>query len=146
MNQKTRHYKSAYGLTFWATIIISCLCGMSPMLAGEYLISIVITVAMLLLMLYFFLSISYIIKDDKLIIKAPLQSDSFPISKIASIKPTDCILSAPAGSLRKRIAITFTDRKILKSTMPLIISPADRKGFIEHLLAINPDIHNEVPI
>jgi hypothetical protein len=50
------------------------------------------------------------------------------------------MLSAPATSLTKRLAISFTDRSVLKSSMPIIISPANRQLFIDTLLAINPDI------
>ncbi len=63
----------------------------------------------------------------------------FPISKISEVKKTSGILSAPALSTR-RVSIKFSDRKILKSSMPLEISPRDRDAFIARLTQINPGI------
>ncbi|WP_290147489.1 PH domain-containing protein [uncultured Duncaniella sp.] len=63
-----------------------------------------------------------------------------PIDKIKEIKPTKSVLSSPATSLTHRLAITFTNRKILKSSIPLIISPVRQEEFIRHLLSINPEI------
>lgn len=60
--------------------------------------------------------------------------------KIGVIEPTKSLLSAPATSLTRRIAISFTDRTVLKSAMPIIISPADTERFINTLVSINPEI------
>ena len=60
--------------------------------------------------------------------------------KIKEIKPTKSVLSSPATSLSHRLAITFTDRKILKSYIPLIISPVRQDEFIRQLLSVNPEI------
>ncbi|MDE7350069.1 MAG: PH domain-containing protein [Muribaculaceae bacterium] len=63
-----------------------------------------------------------------------------PIDKISEIRPTKTILAASATSLTHRIAIKFSDRKILKSSAPLVISPVRQDEFIAHLKAINPNI------
>ena len=39
-----------------------------------------------------------------------------------------------------RVSIRFSDRKVLKSAMPIEISPKDRDGFIADLKKINPEI------
>lgn len=39
-----------------------------------------------------------------------------------------------------RVSIKFTDRSVLKSSMPLEISPKDRDGFMAQLKEINPAI------
>ena len=65
---------------------------------------------------------------------------AYPIDKIKEIKPTKSVLSSPATSLSHRLAITFTDRKILKSYIPLIISPVRQDEFIRQLLSVNPEI------
>ncbi|MBJ2167192.1 hypothetical protein [uncultured Duncaniella sp.] len=49
-------------------------------------------------------------------------------------------MTAPATSLTHRLAITFTERRILKSTTPLIISPVRQKQFINQILSINTEI------
>ncbi len=48
-------------------------------------------------------------------------------------------LAAPALS-STRLAIRFTDRNILRSSLPLEISPLDRTGFVNRLLSVNPGI------
>ena len=87
-----------------------------------------------------FASVKYQIRGNQLGIRNTLYHwDWFPIDKISSIKKTSGILSAPALST-KRVSITFGDRSILKSAMPLEISPVDRDGFIANLVKINPKI------
>jgi hypothetical protein len=95
---------------------------------------------MLAFVLVTLLSIYYRIDGDKLVVYSFFIPASYPIDKIKEIKPTKSVLSSPATSLTHRLAITFTDRKILKSSMPLIISPARQDEFIRQLLSINPGI------
>ncbi|MDE6057550.1 MAG: PH domain-containing protein [Muribaculaceae bacterium] len=52
-------------------------------------------------------------------------------------------MSAPATSLTHRLAIRFSDSKVLKSSAPLVISPVRQDEFIAHLTSINPDIKVE---
>ena len=87
-----------------------------------------------------FLSIRYEIDGNDLVVYAFWRPSRFPISKIKEIKHTKSLLSAPATSLTKRIAIYFTDKKVMKGTLPLIISPANQDVFFEVLHSINPDI------
>ena len=88
------------------------------------------------------LSIYYRIDGDKLVVYTFFIPKAYPIDKIKEIKPTKNILSSPATSLTHRLAITFTDWKILKSTIPLIISPVRKEEFIQQLLSINPEIQH----
>ena len=113
--------------------IVTCFCddGIWPT---------IISIVMLAFVLVTFLSIYYRIDRDKLVVYSFFVPTSYPIDKIKEIKPTKSVLSAPATSLSHRLAITFTDRKILKSTTPLIISPMRQEEFIRHLLSINPEI------
>ena len=96
---------------------------------------------MLAFVLVTFLSIYYRIDGDKLVVYTFFISTAYPIDKIKDIKPAKSVLSSPATSLTHRLAITFTDRKILKSSIPLIISPARQKDFIRQLLSVNPKIN-----
>lgn len=86
------------------------------------------------------LSIYYRIDGDKLVVYTFFIPTAYPIDKIKEIKPTKSVLSSPATSLTHRLAITFTDRKILKSSIPLIISPVRQEEFIQQLLSVNPEI------
>ncbi len=94
--------------------------------------------------LFCMLGIYYKIDGDQLIVYQLFIPTALPISKIANIKPTNTWLSGPAASATHRIAISFTDRKVLRSTGPLVISPVRKKEFVEQLLAINPAIKVEL--
>lgn len=81
----------------------------------------------------------YTIAGNTLIVSDKALNYRYPIAKIASVQKVHGLLAQPAGSTR-RIAIRFTDRNILKSSMPLEISPKDRDEFIAALLEVNPNI------
>lgn len=80
------------------------------------------------------------IDGKNLIVYEFFRPTTFPIDKIESIRPIKTILACSATSLVNRLAIKFSDRKLLKSSMPLIISPVMQKAFIDQLLEINPNI------
>lgn len=87
-----------------------------------------------------FASVRYQICGNRLGIRNLLYKwEWYPIDKISEVRKTSGILSAPTLSA-KRIAIIFSDKKILKSSMPLEISPIDRDGFIATLRNLNPKI------
>lgn len=81
----------------------------------------------------------YVIDGDELVVYQFFRPNRFPINKISEVKKTIGYL-ATAGMSSRRVSITFTDRSVLKSSMPLEISPDDRDGFIARLKEINPDI------
>lgn len=86
-----------------------------------------------------FLGVKYAIEGNKLIVYTFFRPRAFPIDKIKDVTFTKGILSAPALSTT-RLAIRFTDRTVLRSSMPLEISPRDREAFARHLVSINPNI------
>lgn len=81
----------------------------------------------------------YEIDGDQLVVYQFFRPYRFPIDKIAEVKKTTGIL-ATAGMSCRRVSIKFADRSVLKSSMPLEISPKNRDGFIAELKEINPDI------
>lgn len=112
-----------------------------PIIDGEiFVVGIIVASLLGILEIAMFASVKYQICDGKLGIRNPFYKwEWFPVDKISEIKKTNGILSAPALST-KRVSIKFSDRKILKSSMPLEISPKDREGFIAQLKEINPAI------
>lgn len=82
----------------------------------------------------------YIIEGDTLIVHALSTHTPYPISKIKKVRPTRSILSAPAAAVFHRIEVTFTDRKVMKSAFPLVISPEHCEEFVAELRRINPSI------
>lgn len=97
------------------------------------------TMVVLVLIMLAFASIlifntKYIVAQETLSIKCGfLPVEKYDIRQIASIRSTNTIISAPAASL-DRIEIRLTTGKTV------VISPADKQKFIEHLRKINPNI------
>ena len=114
-------------------------CFIGPAITGDWLYGAILAVGVVSIEIFTFSSIKYQIKGDQLGVRSFYRWTWYQIDKIVSIKPTRSILSAPALSFN-RLAIKFSTRSILKSAMPLEISPVDREQFIRTLLDINPNI------
>ena len=106
---------------------------------SDYWLGIVLAIPFCLFVCYAFVSTKYAVRGNEFGVKVLLGWQWFPIEKIESIAHVNSILASAALSTH-RIAIKFSDRKILKSSSPLEISPKDDKGFIAALLKVNPNI------
>ncbi|WP_431122364.1 PH domain-containing protein [Flagellimonas flava] len=83
--------------------------------------------------LYLLFYISYDIKGDDLLVNyAAFYQKRIKISTINRIKETRNPMGAPAASL-DRLGISYGNGFIL-------VSPKKKKGFIDHLKSINPEI------
>lgn len=133
-------YNSQWDESTWFILGLVAVCCVVPCFLDDGIWPTIISIVMLAFVLVTFLSIYYHIDGDKLVVYSFFIPTAYPIDKIKEIKPTKSALSSPATSLTHCLAITFTDRKILKSSIPLIISPARQDEFIRHLLSINPEI------
>lgn len=133
-------YNSLWDGSTWFILGLVAVCCVVPCFLDDGIWPTIICLLMLAFVLVTYLSIYYRIDGDKLVVYSFFIPTAYPIDKIKEIKPTKSVLSAPVTSLTHRLAITFTDRKILKSSMPLIISPVRQEEFIRHLLFINPEI------
>ena len=74
----------------------------------------------------------YVIEGDTLVIRSGFMRWHVPIRDIRSITPTRSALSSPALSL-DRLRIEYSRRAIM-------VSPEEKRRFIEALRAINPSI------
>lgn len=133
-------YNSMWDGSTWFILGLVAVSCVVPCFLDDGIWPTIICIVMLAFVLVTFLSIYYRIDGDKLVVYSFFIPTAYPIDMIKEIKPTKSVLSSPATSLTHRLAITFTDRKILKSTIPLIISLARQEVFIRHLLSINPEI------
>ncbi len=133
-------YNSWWDGSTWCILGLVAVCCVVPCFLDDGIWPTIVCLVMLAFVLVTFLSIYYRIDGDKLVVYSFFIPTAYPIDKIKEIKPTKSVLSSPATSLTHRLAITFTDRKILKSYMPLIISPVRQEEFIRHLRSINPEI------
>lgn len=135
-------YKSK--IDWWLPLIVIVTASaavMGPMIDGEaFLVGLIVGIALCIMEIVMFASVKYQICGGKLGVRNIFYRwEWFPIDKISVIKKSIGILSAPALST-KRLSIKFSDKKILKSSMPLEISPKDQDAFIARLREINPDI------
>lgn len=113
---------------------------LGPILTNsDYWLGILLSVPLCILIFWLLFSTRYAVSGDTLGVKCGLQWKWFPIGKIECITETKSILAAPALSA-ERIAVKFSDRKILKSSAPLEISPKEKEALITELLKINPEI------
>lgn len=142
---KTIYYNSKIDWWFqFLLLIVVCLnCFLGCILEGTWIpgpIEICLFIFIVILFGYLISTTKYAIRGNELGIRdLTLKWKWLPIDKIESIKPTRSILASSALSF-DRISIKFSDRKILKSSMPLEISPKDKEGFLKALKSINPKI------
>ncbi len=132
-------YRSSIDLWLVILLIFTVVVSLVPLLTEPWWIAAILGIGMCALMCVAIFGCWYVIDGNSLVIYQFLRPQRFPIGQIKEIKSCNSILAAPALS-SKRIAIKFNDRRILKSSMPLEISPKDRQRFISHLLKINPEI------
>ena len=133
-------YNSRWDGSTWFILGIVAACCIVPCFMDNGIWPTIICLVMLAFILLIFISIYYRIDGDKLVVYQFFIPTAFPIDKIKEVKPTKSVLSAPATSLTHRLAIIFTDRKVLKSSMPILISPVRQEEFIRQLLSVNPKI------
>lgn len=133
-------FKPRIDYSTWLIVGFVVICCGWPIILDASPTMILILLGCMLLCLLPFVSIWYEVDGDDLVVYAFWRPSRYPISQIKRIDRTTSILSAPATSLTGRLAIYFTDRKVLKSSMPLLISPANQQRFIATLLSINPAI------
>jgi len=88
---------------------------------------------------YVFLSTRYTIHNDLLHVKSGfLYSSSFPVASITSVRSTRNPMSSPAASL-DRLEVQYDKSGFV------LVSPAEKQKFLNHLLSINPQIRIDVP-
>ncbi len=133
-------YNSRWDVSTWVILVFSIAACIWPLFIEFNIAPIIIGVGMLALLLVLFLGCYYKVDGYNLVVYQFFRPTILPIDKIKEIKPTKTWLAGPATSLTHRIAITFVDRKVLKSSEPLIISPVRQTEFIRQLLSINPNI------
>ena len=131
-------YKSKIDWWVWLVLLFVAVVTVAVALDSTWLVTLSIGGTMLLGVVLI-AGCWYEIDGDQLVVYQFFSPNRFPIDKIADVKKTTGIL-ATAGMSCRRVSIKFADRSVLKSSMPLEISPKNRDGFIAKLKEINPDI------
>ncbi len=136
-------YRSDYDAGTVSCLAIYVIVLVLPVIFDCDWLSITICAIGVLFMILTVWGIYYEIEDGELVIYTFFRPSRYPVDKISKIKAVRSCLSAPALSF-SRLAITFSDRKILKSFLPIYVSPKDRTRFIAQLLDINPEIQVDI--
>lgn len=131
-------YKSKIDWWVWLVLLFVAVVTVAVALDSTWLVTLSI-VGTMLLGVVLIAGCWYEIDGNQLVVYQFFSPNRFPIDKIAEVKKTTGIL-ATAGMSCRRVSIKFADRSVLKSSMPLEISPKNRDGFIAKLKEINPDI------
>lgn len=132
-------YRSKIDWWVWLVVIGSLAVIWLSAIGMSWMYVVFVSGLMTLLYAWLMFGCWYEIDGEDLVIYQFFRPTRLPIAKIKSVKKTTGYL-ATAGMSHLRITITLTDRSILKSSMPLEISPKDRDGFIANLTCINPAI------
>ena len=127
-------YKSKIGPELAIPVAVMLFAGLILASANKNWIAVIIIFLVMIFVLHVFLTTNYEIKGNMLGIKCGFLIDKeVEIASIVSLRETHNPLSAPATSL-DRIEIK------LKGKDSILVSPADKQGFTNELLSVNPSI------
>lgn len=126
-------FKSKIDWWFGLILIYPIFMCIKSMLSGEWIgfVGIGVVVGLILI---FSKTTQYILFENQLIVKSTwIVNERIDISKITKIEKTNSILSSPALSLdRLRIRYNKYDE--------ILISPKEKKAFMDEVLKINPNV------
>lgn len=132
-------YRSRIDFWLWAVLVFTFAVIVAVGIGSYWWLTAIYATAILGIMLVCIFGCWYTIEGHTLSVYQFFRPTPLPIDKIKEVKYTTGFLAGPALSAR-RLSIKFTDRKVLRSSMPIEISPRDRDAFVRHLLRVNPDI------
>ncbi|MGI6222959.1 MAG: PH domain-containing protein [Prevotella sp.] len=136
--EQRREFETSVGWWYWAVIIILLVITLYLSYRNDNLV-----VSIIFWMLLGYVSmlpslVCYIVNGDTLtVVKGIFLMTNIPISAIKSINATRNPISSPALSMH-RLSIKYNKYD------KILVSPKDRKGFIDALKAVNPDIKIEI--
>ncbi len=141
--EKTLTAKTTYPskIDWWIWAIVAFVITVIIIIAitSPWWLTLLLGLAILVPSLPGLIGIWYAIEGDNLIVYQFFRPKRYPIKKIKEVRYSKGFLAAPALS-STRLAIRFTDRNILRSSLPLEYPPLDRTGFVNRLLSVNPGI------
>jgi hypothetical protein len=118
------------GLLIWGLVLLAAVPAFLKPGKGQF----IIMIAVILFVGWIWFGTGYEVLDDELKIRCGPFRQRIPLKEIKEIKKTRSPLSAPACSL-DRIEIQYGKSK------RVMISPADKEGFIKLLIGKFPQIH-----
>ncbi len=132
-------YKSR--IDWWMWLVLIFVAGVTIAIAIDSTLWVALpTCGVMIFCILLMVGCWYEIDGNQLVVYQFFRPHRFPIDKISEVKKTTGIL-ATAGMSVRRVSIKFADRSVMKSSMPLEISPKDRDKFISHLKETTPNIN-----
>lgn len=138
-------YRTKIDWWIWAFVLFTVVVTIIIAIGMPWWFSLLYGVLILSALFVGMFGVWYVIDGSDLVVYQFFRPSRFPIGKIKNVKLCKGYLSYPALS-SKRVSIRFSDRKIMKSAMPLEISPENRELFIVDLLLVNPSIEVTEPL
>lgn len=133
-------YKSKVDIWLICLVIVLAAISILPVILFAFSwTAVIISLGLFAFIIYCFSSTKYIILDNILNIKCGfIINEKINIMNIAKIGPVKSISAAPTASL-DRIGIYLKNQHT-----PIIISPKNKRDFIENLKSINPNIISKI--
>ncbi len=126
-------FKSKIDWWFGLILVYPIFLSIKAMLEGEWL-GLLGLAAVVGFILFLSKTTQYIINENQLIVKSTwIVNERIDISKITKVEKSNSILSSPALSL-DRLLVRYNKYD------EVLISPKEKKEFIDELLKINPTI------
>lgn len=128
-------YKSKIDLALPILVLSGMMAPLIEFVKEQDWLGLGILVATLFFLAYLLYYTDYTITESNLRVRSGfLVNKKIDIMTIHSIKQTDSLWSAPAGSITDRIEIEYA------ASQKLVISPKEKDDFVNELLKINPTI------
>ncbi len=126
----------------WCMFIFAAVVAVVCTIGASLLVALPLWGVLLLLGLLFAVGCRYEVMGDKLVVYRYMMPHRYPISKISEVAKSTGH-TGTIGLSSRRVTVRFADRSVMKSSLPLQLSPRDRDGFIDALRAVNPSINVE---
>lgn len=133
-------------IDWWVYLVLAIMVGgasVGAFMENNPLIGIILGGGLALLWLVAVSGVKYEIRDNQLGIRNFFRWTWIPIEKIATIERHHGVAVQGAVSAvlsLDRVRMTLTDRSVLRSSMPIDISPKDADALMARLNEINPTI------
>ena len=133
-------------IDWWIYLVLAIMvggCFFGPLSEGAFAAAVILSLSMLGLWLFAVLGVMYEIRGGQLGIRKFYRWTWIPIDKISEVERMHGVYVQGAVSATlslSRVRLRLSDSSILRSAMPVDISPKDSDGFIRRLKEINPGI------
>lgn len=124
----------------WCMFLFAVVVAVVCTIGASWVVALPLWGVLLILVLLFVIGSRYEVRADKLVVYQYMMPRRYPISKISEVAKS-VGHTGTIGLSSRRVTVRFADRSVMKSSLPLQLSPRDRDCFIAALRAVNPSIN-----